>query len=136
MPITPAAELRDQPVTWVREMLPVYSESCNNSTGRKFFLDSSVDFVEFVFTMFSECEQQGWSILEFTSLASAGYWKSAWDNVDRLDPALYETAGGNGHSRSNTLWYIATRPSLAEVVENEEEFEEEERAKADNEVHI
>jgi hypothetical protein len=43
-------------------------------------------------------------------MATTGKWKEAWDGVSNLDPAVFESAGGNGHSLTNTLWYIATRP--------------------------
>jgi hypothetical protein len=29
-----------------------------------------------------------------------------------LPKSVFESAGGNGHSRSNTLWYLATRPQI------------------------
>ncbi len=59
-----------------------------------------------------DCIQQGWSIVIYTSLAEIGDWHTAWEGVKALDPSVYESAGGNGHSVSNTLWYIATRPEL------------------------
>jgi hypothetical protein len=32
--------------------------------------------------------------------------------VKELPDDSFENAGGNGHSRSNTIWYIATRPDI------------------------
>jgi hypothetical protein len=56
------------------------------------------------------CEDEGWSIVVYTSMATVGLWEEAWAGVDELPDSVYESAGGNGHSRTNTLWYIATRP--------------------------
>lgn len=72
-----------------------------------------------VFILQLVCSEQGWSVIEFTSLAAAGYWNKAWEGVDKLDPSVYLQAGGNGHSRTNTLWYIATRPNLDDVTEED-----------------
>lgn len=90
MPVTVAAELRDD-VGWVAEMLPYLQESC--------FTDPV-------------CTREGWSIVIFTSMAATGKWKEAWDGVRSLDPLVFESAGGNGHSLTNTLWYIASRPPV------------------------
>jgi hypothetical protein len=73
------------------EMLPVFQKSC---------FDDPI------------CVEQGWSIIIYTSLATIGQWKEAWEGVKALDPLVYDSAGGNGHSATNTLWYIATRPDL------------------------
>lgn len=54
--------------------------------------------------------KEGWSVVIYTSLAETGDWHTAWEGVNALDSSAYESAGGNGHSMSNTLWYIATRP--------------------------
>ncbi len=59
------------------------------------------------------CEEQGWSILVATCLATVGQWDLATAQVLALDDSAFLTAGGNGHSLTNTLWYIATRPQLA-----------------------
>lgn len=61
------------------------------------------------------CVNDGWSILIHICQATAGDWFKAWENVERLPDEVYLTAGGNGHSKSNTLWYIATRPSEIEI---------------------
>ena len=88
LPITTAAELRDDP-SWMAEMLPKFSGSC---------LSDPV------------CTEQGWSIIIYTSMATIGKWEEAWKGINNLDRDVYESAGGNGHSKTNTLWYIATRP--------------------------
>jgi len=45
-------------------------------------------------------------------LATIGKWGEAWEGITKLDPNVFEGAGGNGHSLTNTLWYIATRPDV------------------------
>lgn len=90
MPLTPAAEQRDTPA-WIQEMLPLFNASCAAWTG---------------------CEDDGWSVLVLTSMATAGDWREAWRKTNLLADSVFDAAGGNGHSRSNTLWYIATRPDL------------------------
>jgi ABC-type proline/glycine betaine transport system permease subunit len=62
------------------------------------------------------CIEQGWSIIAYTSQAILGQWKEAWEGVQALDPSVYDSAGGNGHSLTNTLWYIATRPDPTDDV--------------------
>lgn len=91
MPLTAASEQRDSPF-WVREMLPFFNASC------------SAD---------SNCEKDGWSVLVYAMQATVGEWREAWQGVKRLDPSVFEAAGGNGHSLTNTLWYIATRPEVS-----------------------
>eukprot|EP00599_Poterioochromonas_sp_BG-1_P009041 CAMPEP_0173139988 /NCGR_PEP_ID=MMETSP1105-20130129/4598_1 /TAXON_ID=2985 /ORGANISM="Ochromonas sp., Strain BG-1" /LENGTH=938 /DNA_ID=CAMNT_0014052849 /DNA_START=75 /DNA_END=2891 /DNA_ORIENTATION=+ len=90
LPLTPAAELRDDP-SWVAEMLPKFEASCLNDPV---------------------CVEQGWSVIVYTSWATVGRWQEAWEAVKQLDPSVFESAGGNGHSLTNTLWYIATRPEI------------------------
>jgi hypothetical protein len=58
------------------------------------------------------CVEQGWSVIIYTSLATIGKWEDAWTGVKKLNSTVYEAAGGNGHSLTNTLWYIATRPEV------------------------
>jgi hypothetical protein len=43
-------------------------------------------------------------------MATIGLWEGAREGTLKLNDSVFEAAGGNGHSRSNTLWYIATRP--------------------------
>jgi len=94
MPLTPASELRDTP-QWVEEMLPLFKESCDANPG---------------------CKNEGWSILVYANMAEIGQWKEAWALLDELPPSVYDSAGGNGHSRSNSLWYIATRPPYTPIL--------------------
>eukprot|EP00978_Attheya_sp_CCMP212_P020132 scaffold57235_cov58-Attheya_sp.AAC.6 len=47
-------------------------------------------------------------------LATVGHPKWAMETAESLPLSVFESAGGNGHSLTNTLWYIATRPAVAE----------------------
>lgn len=96
LPLTPIAELRDTQ-SWVEEMLPQFEGSCMSDPT---------------------CEEQGWSVLVFASYATIGKWEMAWKGVSALKDDVFETAGGNGHSRTNTLWYIATRPDYYPTATN------------------
>lgn len=87
MPLTNAAEQRDN-VDWVSNMLPLYNESCSQ---------------------YSSCAEQGWSIITYACAAELGQWEYALNGLEALEPEVFESAGGNGHSLSNSLWFIATR---------------------------
>lgn len=49
-------------------------------------------------------------MLAYAARAEIGGWKEAWKNLNKLSKTVYTEAGGNGHSRANSLWYISTRP--------------------------
>lgn len=49
-------------------------------------------------------------MLIYSCMAQAGDWKAAWRGTVALNETAFLDAGGNGHSLTNTLWYIATRP--------------------------
>ena len=87
LPVTVISELRDT-VGWVEEMLPLFSKSCD--------IDEN-------------CQKQGWSILVNMCQATIGKWQYAWKSILELPPEVYDSAGGNGHSKSNSLWFISTR---------------------------
>lgn len=87
LPLTAISELRDT-ASWVEEMLPLFTASCLKDVN---------------------CELQGWSILVLACMAVAGKMEEAKAGALSLSDDVYETAGGNGHSKSNTLWYISTR---------------------------
>ena len=86
LPITPVWESRDT-FSWVNEMLPSFQQSCS-STGA--------------------CETDGWSVVLYAHMATVGQWEDAWKGVQQLSDDVFESSGGNGHSRTNTLLYIAT----------------------------
>lgn len=93
LPLTAIAESRDDP-DWIREMYPAFAESCG-----------SVD----------TCEQQGWSILQLATLASVGHMSLAMEKAQQIPANVFDSAGGNGHSLTNTLWYMATRPKVEPI---------------------
>lgn len=95
LPITPIAEQRDG-VEWLSEMYPSYAKTCSAN---------------------KDCEENGWSVLQLASLATIGYMKKAADGAEALAPSVFASAGGNGHSLTNTLWYIATRPIVDEPID-------------------
>jgi hypothetical protein len=92
MPLTPVAEQRDS-VDWVRVMLPPFNQSC---------------------AIAATCTTDGWSVLVLVSEAVLGNWEYAWRELMLLNDTVFTSAGGNGHSRSNSLWYIATRPEIVQ----------------------
>jgi hypothetical protein len=49
-------------------------------------------------------------VLIYSCMAAVGDWQGAWRGAESLDESAFLDAGGNGHSLSNTLWYVATRP--------------------------
>jgi len=95
MPLTVASEQRDAP-SWVKDMLPMFKASCDGSPN---------------------CESDGWSILVHACQATNGNWTEAWNGINMLPLEVFSGAGGNGHSRSNSLMHIATRrpPSLHDI---------------------
>eukprot|EP01041_Mallomonas_annulata_P006550 gene6550-13248_t len=86
--ITPASEDRDE-LEWVQEMFPSFNESC--------LIDPL-------------CVREGWSVLVHAAEAELCMWKSAAKNIEALPSSVFTSAGGDGQSRSNSLWWIATRP--------------------------
>lgn len=109
MPITVASELRDD-VDWMEEMLPIFQASCENDKGNR---DISIlwlsNFHSHLLLLLIGCMSEGWSILIYTTMATVGKWEKAWAGAANVSDEVFDHAGGNGHSRSNTLWYIATR---------------------------
>jgi len=88
LPLTPIAEKRDN-YTWVQTLYPKFEQSCKSNR---------------------DCEAQGWSVLGQAILATIGHKNLALEKALTTPAKAFETAGGNGHSMTNTLWYIATRP--------------------------
>ena len=94
LPLTPISEERDD-MEWVNEMYYPFSRACAD---------------------FHQCTESGWAVLQVAILATVGYAEHAADRVKELLPDSYENAGGNGQSKSNTIWYIATRPFVQNPV--------------------
>jgi hypothetical protein len=89
IPLTPIAEERDD-LDWAYEMYPKYAKECSN-----------------------DCVQSGWSTTELAILATIGQKDIAMQQAIALPDLVYALPAGNGHSVSNTIWYIATRPEVA-----------------------
>ena len=98
MPLTAIAELRDEP-RWTMEMYPMFKESCQSS---------------------QVCQDQGWSVLLHAVQATIGDVKNAMSEIDQLPESVFTSAGGNGHSRTNTIWYISTRPEVKFKLEDDD----------------
>jgi len=90
LPLTPVAERRDK-IEWAKELYPSFAKSCRSS---------------------GDCDAQGWGILQHAILATVGHPDLAIQYAQKLPKEVFETAGGNGHSLTNTIWYYATRPKI------------------------
>ncbi|KAL7552098.1 hypothetical protein ACHAWF_015310 [Thalassiosira exigua] len=89
LPLTPISERRDTD-QWLRQLYPSFAESCDSDAA---------------------CINEGWSVLLYSVLASLGHAEDALKKAHALPADVFESAGGSGHSLSNTLWYISTRPA-------------------------
>ena len=94
LPLTPISEERDD-LRWANEMYYPFSKACSQSF---------------------QCTDSGWVVLQLAILATVGYSQEAAQRVKILPGDAFTNAGGNGHSRSNTLWYIATRPAVDDPI--------------------
>lgn len=54
---------------------------------------------------------EGWAVLLYAVLAELGHTDMAMEKALALPDDVFTSAGGSGHSLSNTLWYIASRPT-------------------------
>ena len=100
LPLTPISESRDG-LKWAEEIYAPLAESCDGA-----------------------CVSEGWSIQVNAILATIGRVQEAVEGTLKVPSTAYEHAGGNGHSKSNTLWYISTRPNInTPSFNNEEGFE-------------
>jgi endoglucanase Acf2 len=92
LPLTPVAELRDDP-EWASILYPQYKKACRDAG----------DF----------CIENGWSILQAGLLATAGDRIGALEQALQVPDFVFETDGGMGNSRTNTIWFVATRKNLS-----------------------
>lgn len=90
LPLTPVAEHRDT-VPWAKGMYHVFASSCSEDPG---------------------CAESGWSILQLAMLARVGHQQLAAKLSQELPAEVFGSAGGNGHSLTNTLWFFATRETV------------------------
>jgi Glycosyl hydrolase family 81 C-terminal domain len=92
LPLTPIAEQRDS-LEWSKEMYHSLADSCMSS---------------------EDCMTSGWSMLELAILATVGHPQLAFKSALVLPAEVFVSPGGNGHSLTNTLWYLATRPYVGD----------------------
>ncbi|MGH7954636.1 MAG: hypothetical protein ACREOZ_01615, partial [Gloeomargaritales cyanobacterium] len=62
-------------------------------------------------------QSQRRSVLQFAMLATVGDRSMALTKVSQLSENVFTSAGGSGHSLSNTLWYISTRPDVEQPLD-------------------
>ena len=94
LPFTPVAEARDDPV-WAAETFVAFKQSCM----------SDHDF----------CVKNGWSVMLSGLEATIGQYQEALDDAMLIPERVFESEGGCGHSRTNLIWYIATRPNVQNI---------------------
>lgn len=85
LPLTPISEDRDD-LAWIRRVYPALQTSCSE-----------------------ECVSSGWSIELLAVVATGGHAHEAFSEALKLPESVFDTPGGNGHSLSNTLWFLTTR---------------------------
>lgn len=95
LPITPISEYRDT-LPWSKEMYHIFAESCGSDP---------------------ECTSNGWSVIQLALLATVGHQQVSSNVAKALNSSVFDSAGGNGHSLSNSLWYFATRPEVEKPLE-------------------
>lgn len=90
LPLTPISGLRDSP-DWLGAVYFPFRKSCNADLN---------------------CVSNGWSILGLGILATIGHQNLALEGALSVQEDAFHSAGGNGHSRTNTLWFIGTRERI------------------------
>jgi endo-1,3(4)-beta-glucanase len=88
LPITTISEHRDT-LEWSSSMYNTFAKACSSDPS---------------------CETYGWSVLPLAILATVGHPQTANEMLKSIPEDAFESAGGNGHSLTNSLWYSATRP--------------------------
>ena len=86
IPLTPYAELRDS-AAFSRSILEPYEAACD-----------------------AQCVDEGWSISLVAAVANAGDVDRAFAMARALPDGAFLAAGGDGHSRTNLLHWVASRP--------------------------
>lgn len=86
IPLTPYAELRDS-AAFSRSILEPYEAACD-----------------------AQCVDEGWSISLVAAVANAGDVDRAFAMAKALPDGAFLAAGGDGHSRTNLLHWVASRP--------------------------
>jgi endo-1,3(4)-beta-glucanase len=100
LPFTPVSERRDNP-EWASLAYKPFEKSCY----------SDKDF----------CIKNGWSILLCGLKATIGDREEARKEALTIPEKVFLSDGGDGHSRSNLIWYVATRPDVNLTQSTEED---------------
>mmetsp|Transcript_13335 Transcript_13335/g.21918 ORF Transcript_13335/g.21918 Transcript_13335/m.21918 type:complete len:1036 (-) Transcript_13335:37-3144(-) len=95
IPFTAVAQRRDDP-EWTKELYPVYAKSCEIADMGS---GQNSGF----------CMKNGWSIVQAGLLAETGKIDEAVSMAKDIPSKIYLSEGANGHSATNTLWFISTR---------------------------
>jgi Glycosyl hydrolase family 81 C-terminal domain len=90
LPITPIVEYRDT-VSWSKEMYHIFAGACSADPA---------------------CTANGWSVIQLALLGIVGHQQDSADLAISLPAEVFDSAGGNGHSLTNTLWFLSTRPEV------------------------
>jgi hypothetical protein len=93
LPLTPISEARDG-VEWAKMMYHSLAESCFGDKG---------------------CTESGWGVGVLAILATVGHQKMAMNQTLMMPKDAFGGPAGDGHSLSNTLWYISTRPAVTPI---------------------
>ena len=80
---------RDANQEWLREIYAPLTTSCAADSG---------------------CTAEGWSVVQLAILATIGNVDMAMENAMLIPASAFNFPGRNGHSMTNTLHYMATRP--------------------------
>ena len=95
IPFTAVAQRRDN-TEWTKELYPVYAKSCEVADMGS---GQNSGF----------CVKNGWSIVQAGLLAETGKIDEAVVMAKDIPSKIYLSEGANGHSATNTLWFISTR---------------------------
>ena len=95
IPFTAVAQRRDDP-EWTKELYPVYAKSCETADKGS---DQNSGF----------CVKNGWSVVQAGLLAETGKIDEALSLAKEIPKNVYKSEGADGHSATNTLWFISTR---------------------------
>ena len=88
IPLTPISEARDN-LDWAKEAYGAFAKSCE---------------------MDEECSKTGWGIEQIALLATVGHPKEAMELTLSMPKEAFDGPAGDGHSLSNTIWWVSTRP--------------------------
>ena len=87
LPLTPISERRDTD-QWLRQLYPSFAASCASE---------------------ERCREEGWAVLLYAVLAELGHADAAVNLTLSLPESAFTSAGGNGHSLTNSLWCESLR---------------------------